>query len=31
MKNVEQIERDLVDYIIGLWHQRKIQQYIANK
>jgi hypothetical protein len=31
MKNTDQIERDVVDYIMGLWHQRRIQKYIATK
>ena len=31
MKNTDQTERDVVDYIMGLWHQRRIQEYIAAK
>jgi hypothetical protein len=31
MKSTDQIERDLVNYIMGLWHQRRIQKYIAAK
>jgi len=31
MKDTNQIERDVVDYILGLWHQRRIQQYIKRK
>ncbi len=31
MKNPDQIERDVVDYIMGLWHQRRIQKYLASK
>jgi len=31
MQNPDQIERDVVDYIMGLWHQRRIQQCIATK
>jgi len=30
MKDTKQIERDVVDYIMGLWHQRRIQQYIKS-
>lgn len=25
------LEQDLVDYIMGLWHQRRIQKYLARK
>ncbi len=31
MTNTDQIGRDVVDYIMGLWHQRRIQQYLASK
>ena len=31
MKSTDQIERDLVNYIMGFWHQRRIQKYIAAK
>lgn len=27
----DEIERDLVLYIMGLWHQRRIQKYIERK
>ena len=27
----DEIERDLVAYIMGLWHQHRIQKYIARK
>jgi hypothetical protein len=31
MKSTDQIELDLVNYIMGLWHMRRIQKYIAAK
>ena len=26
----DQIEKDLVDYIMGLWHQHRINKYVTD-